>query len=551
VNLPSGGAIVIDPTEALVSIDINSARATRGGDIETTATNTNLEAADEIARQLRLRDIGGLIVIDFIDMESPKNQRAVEDRLRDAVKQDRARIQIGRLSRFGLMEMSRQRLRPSISEATNITCPRCSGQGTIRSVDSMALAMLRLIGEEARKERTSKVFAQLPIEVTTYLINEKRDWLAGIQDKSGVQVVLVPNRHMETPAYEIRRVRDDETQLLENTTPSHLMVATPPVDVEGVGARDKKPAAPAPLVTALTPTLPAPPPVVAEAKPVETVGIFVRLWRFFFGGVKTKKSEHKEPVRHEARRDFGRHRDGHRDRGDRHRERDQHGRHQHKDRDKDRDRGRHEVRADRPAHGDRKHRDPREPRREREPRPQSAVPSAPVQVAAAVAPAAAPAPINTQSRDEQHSEGRGGRSRRGRRRRGGRGRGEDRGNTAPMNAGPDTVMSGNGESPAAERTAAPRDVNERASERSMDREPQRSFDLPNENVTREEAPRSETRNEPSSEARSEAPAARAPESPAAPFHSNQSFHFEPPKPTGEGKTYTVWSSDGSSSRRDE
>src|SRR5215510_400068 len=248
VNLPSGGSIVIDPTEALVSIDINSARATRGGDIETTALNTNLEAADEIARQLRLRDIGGLIVIDFIDMESAKNQRAVEDRLRDAVKQDRARIQIGRLSRFGLMEMSRQRLRPSIAEATNITCPRCSGQGTIRGVDSMALAMLRLIGEEARKERTSKVIAQLPIEVTTYLINEKREWLSGIQEKSGVQVVLVPNRYMETPAYEIRRVRDDEAGLPENTAISHQIPVVPqPAPNDGVKQQD----APAPLTPAV------------------------------------------------------------------------------------------------------------------------------------------------------------------------------------------------------------------------------------------------------------------------------------------------------------
>src|SRR5215831_3274608 len=286
VNLPSGGAIVIDPTEALVSIDINSARATRGGDIETTATNTNLEAADEIARQLRLRDIGGLIVIDFIDMESPKNQRAVEDRLRDAVKQDRARIQIGRLSRFGLLEMSRQRLRPSISEATNIVCPRCSGQGTIRGVDSMALAMLRLIGEEARKERTAKVIAQLPIDVTTYLINEKRDWLANIQEKSSVQVVLVPNKHIETPAYEIRRIRDDELQLPENATASHLIAAQPQVETDSIGARDKKPVAPAPLVTALTPNLPAP---AAPAPTIETVGIFVRLWRFFFGGAGKKK----------------------------------------------------------------------------------------------------------------------------------------------------------------------------------------------------------------------------------------------------------------------
>src|ERR1044072_2826749 len=174
VELPSGGSIVINYTEALVSIDINSARATRGSDIESTAPNPNLEAAEEIARQLRIRDIGGLIVIDFIDMESSKNQRDVEDRLRDAVKMDRARIQIGRLSRFGLLEMSRQRLRPSLGESSHIVCPRCVG--SIRSIESMTLSILRLIGEELRKDRTARVVAQVPVDVATYLFNEKREW---------------------------------------------------------------------------------------------------------------------------------------------------------------------------------------------------------------------------------------------------------------------------------------------------------------------------------------------------------------------------------------
>src|SRR6266404_4295209 len=201
VQLPSGGSIVIDYTEALVSIDINSARATRGGDIETTATNTNLEAADEIARQLRIRDIGGLIVIDFIDMESPKNQRDVEDRLRDAMKMDRARIQIGRLSRFGLLEMSRQRLRPSLGESSHIVCPRCVGIGSIRSVESMTLAVLRLIGEELRKDRTARVIAQVPVAVATYLINEKREWLRTLEDKSEAELIVVPNENIQTPEY--------------------------------------------------------------------------------------------------------------------------------------------------------------------------------------------------------------------------------------------------------------------------------------------------------------------------------------------------------------
>jgi ribonuclease E len=203
VTLPSGGSIVIDHTEALVSIDINSARATKGGDIEATALNTNLEAADEIARQLRIRDLGGLIVIDFIDMGPQKNQRAVENRLREAVRQDRARVQIGKISRFGLLEMSRQRLRPSLGESSYQTCPRCTGFGTIRSVESLALAILRIVGEEARKERTVKVIAQLPVEVATYLLNEKRDWVQSLETRHDTQVILVANSALETPHYDV------------------------------------------------------------------------------------------------------------------------------------------------------------------------------------------------------------------------------------------------------------------------------------------------------------------------------------------------------------
>src|ERR1700727_2803901 len=239
VSLPSGGSLVIDYTEALVSIDINSARATRGGDIETTATNTNLEAADEIARQLRIRDIGGLIVIDFIDMESTKNQREVEDRLRDAMKMDRARIQIGRLSRFGLLEMSRQRLRPSLGEPSHIVCPRCVGIGSIRSVKSMALAILRLIGEHIRKDRTPSVVVQMPVDVATYLINEKRDALRALEDKSHAQMVIVPNPYIQTPEYSIRRVRDDEAQLAENPQGSYQIPPAPAL-VDAV-ERDRKP----------------------------------------------------------------------------------------------------------------------------------------------------------------------------------------------------------------------------------------------------------------------------------------------------------------------
>jgi ribonuclease E len=257
VQLPSGGSIVIDYTEALVSIDINSARATRGSDIETTALNTNLEAADEIARQLRIRDIGGLIVIDFIDMESTKNQREVEDRLRDAVKMDRARIQIGRLSRFGLLEMSRQRLRPSLGESSHIVCPRCVGIGSIRSIESMTLSILRLIGEELRKDRTVRVIAQVPVDVATYLFNEKREWLRTLEAKSEIELLIVPNENMQTPEYSIRRVRDDELELPENKQLSYLMPTAPAVSEPGT-ARDKKPVVETPAVATLLPTTAAP-----------------------------------------------------------------------------------------------------------------------------------------------------------------------------------------------------------------------------------------------------------------------------------------------------
>ncbi|MCK0714344.1 ribonuclease E [Chromohalobacter sarecensis] len=210
VKLPSGGAVVIDHTEALVSIDINSARATRGSDIEETALQTNLEASDEIARQLRLRDIGGLVVIDFIDMTPAKNQREVENRVRDALKLDRARVQIGRISRFGLMEMSRQRLRPSLGETSGVVCPRCNGQGTIRDVRSISLSIMRLIEEEAMKERSSQIRAVLPVPVATYLLNEKRSVLNDIEQRQGVQVVLLPNPDMDTPHYDMQRLRDDQ-----------------------------------------------------------------------------------------------------------------------------------------------------------------------------------------------------------------------------------------------------------------------------------------------------------------------------------------------------
>lgn len=226
VKLPSGGSIVIDPTEALVSIDINSAKATRGSDIEETALNTNLEAAEEIARQLRLRDIGGLIVIDFIDMTPIKHQRAVEDRLKDSLKLDRARVQMGRISRFGLLEMSRQRLRPSLTESRGIVCPRCSGQGSIRDTESIALSIMRLIEEESAKDRTSQIRAILPVDVATYLLNEKRGIVNEIEVRQKVRIVIIPNPNMETPHYEVLRLRDDHSDPTAIDT-SYSMQPTP------------------------------------------------------------------------------------------------------------------------------------------------------------------------------------------------------------------------------------------------------------------------------------------------------------------------------------
>ena len=223
VTLPSGGSIVIDHTEAMTSVDINSARATKGGGIEETAFNTNLEAADEVARQLRIRDLGGLVVIDFIDMENNKNQREVENRLKQAAKADRARVQIGRISRFGLLEMSRQRLKPSLSEYSSQACPRCLGRGSIRSVESLSLSILRLLEEEAMKPATGRVIVQLPIAVASFLLNEKRDDIAGVEKRSGTQVTLVPNHTLETPHYEIKRVRGDQLSEDANDATSYRL----------------------------------------------------------------------------------------------------------------------------------------------------------------------------------------------------------------------------------------------------------------------------------------------------------------------------------------
>ena len=257
VNLPSGGSMVIDHTEALVSIDINSARATKGSDIEATALATNLEAADELGRQLRLRDLAGLIVIDFIDMHAQKNQRAVEERMRKAAVEDRARIQIGKISRFGLLEMSRQRLRPALGESNVLICPRCTGIGSIRSVESLALTILRIIGEEARKDMTAKIIAQLPIEVATYLLNEKREWVQNLESSHDTSVILVANPLLETPHFDIKRVRTDQVELPENSGNSFSMIASSEEQLIPQVIQNKKPSE-LPAVGTATPT-PKPP----------------------------------------------------------------------------------------------------------------------------------------------------------------------------------------------------------------------------------------------------------------------------------------------------
>ncbi|WNB75468.1 Rne/Rng family ribonuclease [Methylomonas koyamae] len=306
VSLPSGGSIVIDHTEALTSIDINSARATKGSDIEETALNTNLEAADEIARQLRLRDLGGLFVIDFIDMMSNKNQREVENRLRDALKIDRARIQTGRISRFGLMEMSRQRLRPSLGDSTQLTCPRCKGQGTIRNVESVTLAVLRLIEEEAMKKGTERVIAHLPIDCATFLLNEKRAAIQEIESRLQVGIIVLPSKHLETPAYDIERIKaigDSEEKA------SHLQIKeediTVPEFAKQLGPKTEKAA-----IKEFLPDSPAP----VQSKKT-SASLIQRFWQRLIGAGKTVETDEAGEKSGEDKTKPGR--NNRRDRGER------------------------------------------------------------------------------------------------------------------------------------------------------------------------------------------------------------------------------------------
>jgi ribonuclease E len=283
VNLPSGGAIVIDHTEALVSVDVNSARATKGSDVEQTAYNTNLEAADEIARQMRLRDLGGLIVIDFIDMENPKHQREVENRLRDALHHDRARVQTGKISRFGLLEMSRQRLQPSLGETSYNACPRCHGTGHIRGTESSALHILRILQEDAMKENTGAVHVQLPVDVATFLLNEKRVDIHTIESRLKVNVVLIPNIHMETPHYTITRLRHDELNLGGAAEPSYKMATLPETEAVYQTATAAAPARQEAAVKSIAPPQPVPAarPIVPAAEPQAQAGLFERIFGWF------------------------------------------------------------------------------------------------------------------------------------------------------------------------------------------------------------------------------------------------------------------------------
>ncbi|ENY0086513.1 Rne/Rng family ribonuclease [Neisseria gonorrhoeae] len=286
VSLPSGGAIVIDHTEALVSIDVNSARATRGADIEDTAFKTNMEAAEEVARQMRLRDLGGLVVIDFIDMENPKHQRDVENVLRDALKKDRARVQMGKLSRFGLLELSRQRLKPALGESSHAACPRCAGTGVIRGIESTALHVLRMVQEEAMKDNTGEVRAQVPVDVATFLLNEKRAELFAMEERLDVNVVLIPNIHLENPHYEINRIRTDDVE--EDGEPSYKRVAEPEEDesAKPFGGEKAKAARPEPAVKGVRHTSPAP--TAAPEKKTSWWDSFKAWLKRIFGGSETQ-----------------------------------------------------------------------------------------------------------------------------------------------------------------------------------------------------------------------------------------------------------------------
>ena len=293
VRLPSGGAIVIDHTEALISIDINSARATKGSDIEDTALNTNREAAEEVARQLRLRDLGGLVVIDFIDMSASRNQREVENTLREALKMDRARVQIGRISRFGLLEMSRQRLRPSLGESVQIVCPRCEGHGTIRGTESLALSILRIIEEDAMKEQTARIVVQVPVNVATFLLNEKRQAITDIEQRQSIKVVLIPNPTFDTPHYEVQRERASDLAHNADSQASYSLAVEREEASESLDDKPKM-TSETPAVQGVVPSAPAPQTSTTEAP--QQSGFIKRIWSSLVGGSEPPVPAPAKPV---------------------------------------------------------------------------------------------------------------------------------------------------------------------------------------------------------------------------------------------------------------
>ncbi|HEJ2039757.1 TPA: ribonuclease E [Pseudomonas aeruginosa] len=391
VKLPSGGSIVIDPTEALVSIDINSARATKGGDIEETALQTNLEAAEEIARQLRLRDIGGLIVIDFIDMTPAKNQRAVEERVREALEADRARVQVGRISRFGLLEMSRQRLRPSLGETSGIVCPRCNGQGIIRDVESLSLAILRLIEEEALKDRTAEVRARVPFQVAAFLLNEKRNAITKIELRTRARIFILPDDHLETPHFEVQRLRDDSPELVAGQT-SYEMATVEHEEAQPVSStrtlvrqeaavKTVAPQQPAPQHTEapVEPAKPMPEPSLFQGLVKSLVGLFAGKDQPAAKPAETSKPAAERQTRQDERRN-GRQQNRRRDgRDGNRRDEERKPREERAERQpreeraecpnrEERSERRREERAERPAREERQPREGREERAERTPR---------------------------------------------------------------------------------------------------------------------------------------------------------------------------------------
>ena len=442
VNLPSGGAIVIDHTEALVAVDVNSGRATKGSDIEETAFKTNMEAADELARQLRLRDLGGLIVIDFIDMENQKNQREVENRLRDGLRFDRARVQMGKISRFGLMELSRQRLRPALAETSYIPCPRCTGTGHIRSTESAALHILRILEEEAMKENTGAVHVQVPVDVATFLLNEKRPDIQAIELRHKVTILLIPNIHLETPAHTITRLRHEELNNEDLREPSYRMVDLPVEEgtkqgsgkEEGVKPRQEA------VIKGISPEQPAPnlPEKVAEVATTPShkdSGIFAKILSWFRSQAKpVEVAPPPVPTRkpREARGDGRRERNDGRRSGRnglrREEERNERGERQERGNRSERN-AEKPQRDDSTATSERQERRPRGERKERRDRqkPEAVVSELTAELPVAEAMAATAATASAGEVPESGGSDEQGGRRRGRR--GGRGRGERRNET--------------------------------------------------------------------------------------------------------------------------